>query len=477
MTKDTSFSAGKRQGKGKPRPESNRKDGYRSHEERLQVATDTLAALEAKMPGLAARRAALDVLMLLRKGRAMEDALQQCRTFNVLEGADRAFARHLVSTVLRRRGAIDEIIGGYLERPLPAKSVEVHDILRLATAQLVLLDTPPHAAVATAVELAHGKRETSGYKKLVNAIARKISEKGKDKLAKLPARVDTPGWMWRSWERSYGSARTREIATAHQQTAPLDLVLKPGTSVNLFETVEETEQLMEGRLRLPAGSSVRNLPGYDDGSWWVQDIAASLPINLLGDVTGKSVIDLCAAPGGKTMQLAAAGAEVTAVDISGPRLKRLQENLTRTNLSANLVTANALEWKPASPADAILIDAPCSATGTIRRNPDVTWSKTEDEVRQLAKLQTRFIDTAMEFVKPGGLIVYCTCSLQREEGEDQVKAALSRHDNLTLLPVTPDMVGGMTELVTKDGYMRALPSYLAGKGGMDGFFAALLRLE
>ena len=458
-------------------PSSQRKEGFRSRQERQEAAEDRLAMLERKMPGLGPRRAAIDVLTLIRKGRNLDQALQQCRTFNVLEGADRGLARNLVSTTLRQRGALDEIIGQYLERPLPAKSLEIQDILRLAAAQSLFLEIPPHAAVATAVELAGEKRETAGYKKLVNAIARKISDKGPEKLQKLPARVNTPGWLWRSWERAYGPARTREIALAHQAQAALDLSLKPdspaGLIADLIEELEGAERLIADHVRLAPVSDVTALPGFREGHWWVQDLAASLPVRLLGSLKDRDVLDLCAAPGGKTLQLAAAGARVTALDISGPRMKRVEENLARTGLEAQLVTADVQDWQPEASFDAILLDAPCSATGTIRRNPDVIWAKTEDEVRQLAKLQAKFIDRALTFLKPGGSLVYCVCSLQREEGEDQVKAALARHQGaLEQVPVTPEEIGGLPGLITKDGNLRCLSSSLADKGGMDGFFAA-----
>lgn len=452
-----------------------RKEGYRSAEERVQAAEERLALLEKKMPGLSPRRAALDVLTLLRKGRTLDHALQQCRTFNVLTGSDRALARNLVSTILRNRGAIDDIVGQYLDRPLPEKSIEVQDILRLATSQLLFLDIPPHAAVATAVELASEKRETAGYKNLVNAIARKISDKGKTKLAKLPTRVNTPGWLWRAWERNFGGATARKIAEAHQHIAPLDLIFQGDADPALFAEHPDLISLMSNHVRLTGVSNVPELPGFNDGKWWVQDLAASLPARLAGNITGKQVLDLCAAPGGKTLQLAAMGAQVTAVDISTPRLRRVTENLARTGLTAELITADILEWTPPNSPEVVLLDAPCSATGTIRRNPDVIWSKREDEVRQLARLQTQFIDRSLGFLKPGGLLIYCVCSLQKEEGEDQAKAVMARHKDITVEPVKPEEIGNLPGLITQQGYLRTLPGHLADKGSMDGFFAMRLR--
>ena len=439
---------------------------------RPQNSAPADGAPQSSMPGLDARRGALEVLERVRDGEALDQALARSRSFTALEGADRGFARAMVSATLRRRGSLDHLIGAYIDRPLPKKAARVMDILRLASAQLLVLGTPDHAAVSTAVALAGERRETEHYAKLINAVARKIAKAGDGALDKLPARADTPGWIWRGWERNFGPVKARAIALAHRGEAPLDISVKDVSQRDAWANRLQAEQLTTGTLRVKAVSDVTALDGFSDGAWWVQDAAAALPVCLLGDVAGKRVIDLCAAPGGKTMQLAAAGAAVTAVDISAPRLERLGENLERTGLKAELVEADMLKWSPDQKADAVLLDAPCTATGTIRRHPDLPWLKTEDDVKALGPLQARMIDRALSFLKPGGMLIYCVCSLQPEEGEAQAKAALQRLPALSRRAIAPEEIGGLDGAINRDGDLRTLPSMLGDKGGMDGFFAA-----
>lgn len=438
---------------------------------------DSGAPEPEEKPGLGARRGALEVLERVRGGEPMDEALARSRAFEALEGADRAFARAMASAALRRRGSLDHVIGAYIDRPLPRKAARVMDILRLAAAQLLLLETPDHAAVSTAVDLANERKETGAYAKLINAVSRKVAKTGPDALKQLPARVDTPAWMWRGWERNFGPVKARAIAGAHRAEPPLDIVLKDASQPLDWADRLQTEQLLTGALRRTLAADVTSLDGFDDGAWWVQDAAAALPARLLGRVAGKRVLDLCAAPGGKTMQLAAAGAHVTAIDISAPRLERVQENLKRTGLHAEIVEADMLKWTPDEKADAVLLDAPCTATGTIRRHPDLPWLKSEDDVKALSALQARMIDRAVSFLKPGGVLIYCVCSLQPEEGERQAKTALSRLENISRRPIAADEIGGLEGAITRDGDLRTLPSMLADKGGMDGFFAARFVLE
>jgi 16S rRNA (cytosine967-C5)-methyltransferase len=427
----------------------------------------------AEAPGLASRRAALDVLTLVAAGKTLDDALEDCRSFNALEGPDRGFAHALAATVLRRRGAIDHLIGLFIDKPLPKRSARATDILRLAAAQSLILGTPAHAAVSTAVTLAEAFRETENYAGLVNAVARKISALGPDAIAKLPARIDTPGWMWRSWERAYGAEATRAIGRANAAEAPIDLTPRDATDAASLAADLHGTILPTGSLRVAAGTRIAALTGFEDGRFWVQDAAAALPARLFGDLRGKRVFDLCAAPGGKTMQLAAAGAEVFAVDSSGERLKRVQENLSRTGLAAKTIKADVLSWTPEGLADAVLLDAPCTATGTIRRHPDILWSKSEDSLKETTALQAALLDRAVWLTRPGGTIVYCVCSLQPEEGERQIAAALARDKRLERSPIGIDEIGGLAA-VNRDGDLRTLPSMLGDQGGIDGFFAARL---
>lgn len=443
---------------------------------------------------LAARAVALDLLQsVLRRRVPLDDALEQNRALTDLEGRDRGFARLLAATVLRRLGQIDDIILSLLNKPDLPKAA-VMDILRISTAQLLFLGTPSHAAVDTGVELAVA-RGLAGMKGLVNAVLRRVAREGADRVAAQDAgRLNTPDWLWLSWRKAYGTGHTRAIVDAHLREAPLDISVKVAADLDLWAERLEAAPLAGTTLRRAAGGAVPEMPGFAEGAWWVQDAAAALPARLLladglwgaGGIAGRTVIDLCAAPGGKTAQLAAAGARVTAVDRSAPRLQRLQRNLERLGLSAAVEVGDVARWTPAEPADAILLDAPCSATGTIRRHPDVARLKQPDDVARLAALQHRLLNRAIDMVRPGGVVVYCTCSLQPEEGEDQITRLLSRRgdvvreavtaDEVRLLPSAGvDVVETPGALVTSDGDLRSTPGQWAARGGLDGFFAARLR--
>ena len=425
--------------------------------------------------GLPARRAAALLLQrILRQRLLLEEAFESEPSLKSLEPRDRAFVRLLVATILRRLGQIDAIIERCLDRPLGTKAQDAQDLLRLGAAQLLYLDTPAHAAVDTSVELAAETAETAGFKALLNALLRRIGREKAELLAATAApSLNTPPWLWASWVKAYGETRTRGIAQVHLQDPPLDLSFKadPKTwAERLGATILPT-----GSLRRMETGPVEALPGFGEGAWWVQDAAAALPVRLLGPVPGTTVIDLCAAPGGKTAQLAALGAEVTAVDRTAKRLERLIANLARLNLTAKIVTADATQWQPPDPADAVLLDAPCSATGTIRRHPDVAWLKRPEDLAKLVDLQARLLRAAVAMTRPGGTLVYCTCSLQPEEGPQQIAKLLADRAPVERLPIAASEVGGLVELITADGDLRTLPCHLADRGGLDGFYAARLR--
>ena len=420
------------------------------------------------------RACALEVLdTVLRRKRPLDAALANHPGLAHLAGRDRALARNLVATTLRRLGQIDALIAHCLERPLPHSAAAANDLLRLGVCQLVFLETPPHAAVDTTVGLAQ-KRGQGPHKGLINAVLRRLADEGTGLAAAQDApRLNTPSWLWESWNATYGAATCRRIAAAHLVEAPLDVTVKADAAIwgeRLGGVV-----LATGGVRRPAGGRVETLPGYAEGTWWVQDAAAALPVKLLGDVEGRRVVDLCAAPGGKTAQLAAAGAEVTAVDRSPARVGRLRENMARLGLHIETVNADAADWRPRKPADAVLLDAPCTATGTIRRHPDIARLKTPDDVAALGSVQARLLEAAARMVRPGGLVVYCVCSLQSEECKTPVSAALAAGALLEPVPVAPGEVAGLDQGSTPGGVLRTLPCHWAEKGGMDGFYAARLR--
>jgi 16S rRNA (cytosine967-C5)-methyltransferase len=380
---------------------------------------------------------------------------------------DRAFARLLSITVLRRMGEIDAALGQFLRRPIQPSAATVMNALRLGAAQRLFLDTPPHAAVDTTVRLLRGP--LAGFKGLANAVIRRVETVPDDIDA---GRANTPDWLWRSWKSAYGKETAAAIAAAHTVEPPLDISVAADPAAwarNLDAAVLPTQS-----LRRAVGGDPTALPGFAEGVWWVQDAAAALPARLLGPVAGIEVIDLCAAPGGKTAQLAAASAMVTAVDRSAARLKTLRTNLDRLNLPATVVEADAAHWRPKQPAKAVLLDAPCTATGTIRRHPDIAYIKTEKDVARISAVQDRLLDAAVAMTAPGGRLVYATCSLQPEEGPDRIAALLRRDTQVRLDPILATEMPGLSDAIQADGTVRTLPCHWKERGGLDGFFIARL---
>jgi 16S rRNA (cytosine967-C5)-methyltransferase len=420
-----------------------------------------------------ARLAAVRIFMAVTlKGRPFDVALDDIT--EGLDGRDRAFVMQLVMLCLRRLGSLRVLMAELIDRGLPRNATWTDAALLTGLAQILFMRTADHAAVnetVTMVKNLSGKER--GFSGLVNAVLRRAVRERDALTAKLDAmpEADLPDWLQKSWAKAYGQEAMQATARCLQTAPPLDITLKPGEDRAVWAERLEATIMPNGTLRR-ALTDVSELPGYTDGVWWVQDMAASLPVMLLGDVSGKHVMDMCAAPGGKTMQLAARGATVTAVDRNKNRLKRLDANLARTKLSADVHVADAAVFTPVSPVDHILLDAPCSATGTLRRNPDVIWTKGPADVEKLVALQAKILDHAFSLLPTGGKLVYCVCSLERAEGEDQITAFLTRHKNAKRMAISAKELGGMGELLTAEGDMRCLPSMMADAGGMDGFFAA-----
>jgi len=422
------------------------------------------------------RGIALDLIAaVLRRKRPLDDAIEDNSAMHELSGRDRAFARLLVATALRRLGQIDALIADCLSTPLAPRAATVHDILRLGVAQLLFLRTPPHAAVATSVDLAHSRGFLS-HKGLVNAVLRRLSIEGEARVVAHDApRLNTPDWLWQSWTRAYGEATARAVAASHLKEAPLDLTLRDDAEA--WCTKLQGMLLPTGTLRRASGGSLVSLPGYAEGAWWVQDAAAALPARLFGDLQGREVVDLCAAPGGKTAQLAAAGARVTAVDRSTRRLERLVANLDRLVLPIEAVAADGLIWRPPRPVDAVLLDAPCSTTGAIRRHPDVPHLKLPEDVSRLAAVQDNLLRSAIDMLRPGGILVFCTCSLEPQEGVERIAALLRSGAPVVRRAIDPGEIGVGRDWITDQGDLRTLPCYFGEYDGIDGFFGARLVKE
>ena len=435
-------------------------------------------------PGLAVRRVAADIVEgVLGRHRALDEMLEgsdaraATAALAALPDRDRGLTRAIVAVVLRRLGTLRHLLGSFLEEGLPAQAPRVETALLIGAAQILFLEVPDHAAVDLAVRLAREDRMALHFAGLINAVLRRIAREGKERIATLDAPVlDTPPWLMARWIKTYGEATAHAIAAANGREPALDLTVK--SDAETWAAKLDGRVLPTGSVRTIVHGAVTALPGFDDGAWWVQDAAASIPVRLLGNVSGLRVADLCAAPGGKTAQLVAAGANVTAVDRAPGRLKRLQENLTRLSLEAELVCADVAAWNPEQHFDAVLLDAPCTSTGTIRRHPDVPWLKRSADITSLAALQRRLLDHAITLVKPGGTLVYCTCSLEPEEGADMVADLLAREQSVRRVPIAAAEVFGQIDFINQDGDLRTLPCHFTDAdsrfAGVDGFYAARL---
>lgn len=413
--------------------------------------------------GTPARRAALRLLTaVLQQGRALETALDGALG-GVDRPADRALARAIVAATLRRLTDLDALIDSAMPKALPDDARARH-VLRLALAQALILGTPPHAAVGTALPLVD-----KGPRRLVHGVLSRLLREG----AALPEVPTLPAPYAERWAAAYGVDAVQAIAMTLATEPPTDLSLRDPADVDTLAAALEATSLAPAQLRTARRGAIGDWPGFAQGQWWVQDLAASLPARLLGEVRGKAVVDLCAAPGGKTLQLAAAGARVTAVDVAEKRLALLTDNLARMGLVAEAVAADARTWTPSASVDHVLLDAPCSASGIFRRHPDVLHLKGSRNLAPLLELQAELLDHAAGWLPAHGRLVYCVCSLEPEEGERQVEAFLARYDNFRLDPIgARELPAGLTP--RPEGWIRTLPGDLAAEGGLDGFFIARL---
>jgi len=424
--------------------------------------------------GLAARRSALSLMAaVLDDGRSL-DAAKTDASLTALSGPERARAGDLAAAALRWLAPVDALIADFADRPPTAPATAARDALRLAVTEVGALDTPPHAAVDAAVRLTKGHARSAPLAGLVNAVARRAVAVAPARLADPQARAAaTPAWLRRRLKKAWGGPAAEAIAAAQLCDAPLDVTPRDPAAAPALAAALGADILPTGSLRIWDGPQITVAPGYAEGAWWVQDAAAAIPARLLGPVAGRRVLDLCAAPGGKTLQLAAAGARVTALDIAEPRLGRLRENLARTGLSAEIVCADALDWAPPAPFEAVLLDAPCTATGTLRRHPDIAHLRRDADVAAQAALQDRLLDAAWAMVAPGGRLVFCTCSTLPEEGEARARAFAARHADAAPVSITAEAVGDAALIgpgLAGGGWLRCLPHLW--DGGLDGFFAA-----
>ena len=428
---------------------------------------------QSKTPKHGARYvAARGVQTVLDAQMPLDQALAGQALFEQLEARDRGFARLIAATTVRRLGQIDKVLAPFVKKKPPPY---VQAILRTGAAQILFLGTPPHAAVDGAVSLLKKSNKTVRAAGMANAVLRRVSEQGPTLLAGTRPLDNIPPWLRGSWKAAYGAQAARAIAAVAMQDPPLDLSVKDGAEG--WAEKLDADLLPGGTLRRSKIGDVTALPGFKEGAWWAQDISASLPVKILGDIKGKRVLDLCCAPGGKTMQLAAGGADVTAIDKNEDRLKLVHENLARTGLKADVVAADAILWEDAQNPDgggfdAVVLDAPCSATGTFRRNPDVLRAKTDDNVKSLMRLQENLLNAAARQVRPGGTLIYCTCSLQRREGEVQIAKFAKNRPDFRLNPILSTDVFSLPGAINAEGCARVLPHFLQEKGGMDGFFVA-----
>ncbi|HEV7309561.1 RsmB/NOP family class I SAM-dependent RNA methyltransferase [Ensifer sp.] len=433
-------------------------------------------------PGMKARQAAAKILAAVVDRKTSLDGMLDHEhgnpAYRELNDADRALVRAILNSALRHLPRIQAAINSLLQTPLPEGARALDHVLAVAAAQIFYLDVPDHSAVDIAVEQAQADPRNRRFANLVNAVLRRLS---REKDALLEATRDVPAmpeWFYQRLVSHYGRELAEQIAEAQLTPAAIDLSVKSDAATwaeRLGGTVLPTGSVRLGEF----SGSIPSLAGFDDGVWWVQDAAASIPARLFGNLAGKRIVDLCAAPGGKTAQLILAGAEVTALDQSGSRLRRLKGNLKRLDLDAETKEVNMADFQPETLFDAALLDAPCSSTGTTRRHPDVLWTKGPEDIKKLADLQERLLRHALTVVKPGGTVVFSNCSLDPLEGEEVVARVVDGGDAFERVPIAPEDWPGLENAITPRGEMRTTPAMLTldppYASGLDGFYAAVIR--
>ncbi len=440
---------------------------YQDHEEGAEVPVVQM---------LAARSCALELLSAVTgQKQALDHALEKSESFKALPSRDKAFCRMLVTTTIRRLGQIDDLITKVQDNP-SRTSASILNILRLGAAQALWMAVADHAAVDTSVRLceAAGMHKQKGF---VNGCLRSLLRNGQEWLSRQDeTRLNTPEWLLKRWIEDYGLRTAAEIARANLIEAPMDISIRDEDERNYWASQFQASEVGCGTLRKTSGGNVADFSGFDEGKWWVQDASAALPAHLFGELTGRHVIDLCAAPGGKSLQMAAQGAHVTAIDRSAKRLEKLRENAQRTRMEdrIEIIAADASAWRPKQAPDFILLDAPCSATGTVRRHPDVLHLKAERDIDHLRNVQERILQNAFDILAPGGLLVYCTCSLQKEEGENLIASFLENTPKARKIAITAAEIGDIEEAITPEGDVRIFPFHRSALGGMDGFFISRL---
>lgn len=437
-------------------------------------------------PGLETRIAATKLLSAIIDKKTSMDGLTDPKggnpAFLALSQQDRLLVKAILLSVLRHYQTIDAFIDKLLDKPLPHGAVSLRRIIEIGAAQIIYLDVPDHSAVDLAVEQANADPRNKRFAKLVNAILRRMSREKKKRMPGFQHKiVNLPPWFYDRMIAHYGADRARDMADLMSEPAPIDLTVKSdakGWADKLGGVVLADHSIRLEKLDGP----IQSLEGFEAGQWWVQDVAASLPARLFGDLTGQRVVDLCAAPGGKTAQLILAGAKVTALDRSKSRLNRLQENLDRLQLQADLQMSKMEEFKPDALYDAALLDAPCSSTGTMRRHPDIVWTKNADDITYLAGVQKQMLAHAIKLVRPGGLIVFSNCSMEPEEGEHMMEAFLDEYESdVSRESPDPTLIKGFEHAITEHGFIRTTPEFKINQDpdliGLDGFFATILKVK